>query len=134
MPTNQVMADKSLQALGYLGKGIAADATDAATYLDVLNAMLATWAEQDIDLNWFPQDTLSDTYPLGRETELAVIYNSAIECSVAFDVVPSNQLVDKADEHKRALANRVMNDNLEPADMRHMSQGYPYWGDIINGP
>jgi hypothetical protein len=123
MPTNQAIVDRAGQELGYIGKGDALDATDAADALADLNSMMAEWRENGKDLNWFSQDDLTETCPIPDWAERGVISNLAVSLGALFDVMPSQQLMLKADRASDSISRVVFNLNLKQADMTHMPQG-----------
>jgi hypothetical protein len=134
MSTNQSIIDQALGELGIVEAGTSANATDSATALNTLNDLMAQWAEDDMDLDWFPQDTLSDEAPLERWVLSGVISNLAIECAPAFRVPVTADLAMKADRGKRTILNRLINTSLEPSSMSHLNLGNRYRGwDIESG-
>ena len=130
MATNQNIIDKALYNLGYIEYGANADATDAADALDDLNIMMAQFEQQDMDLNWFPQDTLSATCPIPRWAERGIAANLALELAATFNVAPTPSLVKKADEGMEAILNTLINNKLTGLDMSHLPQGDNYRYDI----
>ena len=121
--TVQQIIDQALYNLGYLEKGEAADATDSADALRVLNQMMAEWEWAGKDLNWFAQDTLSDTMPIPAWSERAVMTSLALDCAGEFDVIATQALYTKFDEARQTLTNRLINTALNPSDMSHLSRG-----------
>ena len=134
MSTNQAVIDQALGELGIVEAGDSANATDSATALNQLNNMMAQWAENDMDLDWFPQNTLADEAPVERWALGGIISSLAIECAPEFRVPVSGDLMGKADRGKSTILNRLINTSLEPSDMTHLnlgSRGHGY--DIETG-
>ena len=127
MSTNQDAIDKALYELGVLEYGASADATDSADVLLDLNNMMAAWEVRDIDLNWFPQDTLTATLPVPKWAEKGVISNLAMDVAATFNVMPSQQLIKKAVDGMKAISNRSMNDKIQKADMTHLGNPGGRW-------
>ena len=123
MATNQNLIDLAGGKLGIVEAGASANATDSATFLGVLNRMLAEWRERSMDLNWFTQDTLADTAPLPEWAEEAVISNLAARAASDFRVNVSNELAHEALTGRRTIGNTLINQELDNADMSHMPYG-----------
>ena len=123
MATNQNLIDRALGKIGVVEAGDSANATDSATALDILNSMLNEWAQRDLDLNWFTQDTLGDTAPLPKWAEKGVIANLAMEAAVDFRVPVTGELALEALAGKRVIGNTLINLGLENTDMSHLPQG-----------
>ena len=123
MITVQQIIDQALYNLGYLEQAESAGATDSADALRVLNQMMAEWEWASKDLNWFSQDTLSDTMPIPAWAERAVMTALAVDLAGEFNVVPTQTLYAKFDESRQTLTNRLINTELNPSDMSHMPSG-----------
>lgn len=123
MSTNQNIIDRALYDLGMLDAGESANATDSADALNDLNVMMAANEQQDWNLNWFPQDDLTETCPIPRWAEKGVVGNLAIECGGTFNIIPTAQTVKKAQDGERIILNTCINAKLEGADMSHLAQG-----------
>lgn len=130
MSTNQAIINAALQELGVIESGEDANATDSATALNTLNNMMEVWRETGRDLNWFPQDTLTDEAPLERWVLEGVVSCLAIELAPNFRSPITGDLVAKAMRNERAITNRLMNTDLTGSDMSHMPQGERYRYDI----
>jgi len=118
--TNQQVIDKALGELEIVEAGDSADATDSADAMTVLNQMMAAWGVSDMDFNFFPQDTLSDTCPIPEWSEEGVISNLAVKLSVPFNAVVSQMLFEKAREGRNLIGRTFINLNLEGSDMTHL--------------
>ena len=127
MSTNQEIVDKAAVELGYINRGESLDNTaggEAEDALDTLNDLMEEWRIRDIDLNWFVQDTLTETAPLPSWSRSGVVSSLALRLGATFDVMPSQQVVLKADRGERAIANVVFNQSIEGGqDMSHMNRG-----------
>ena len=71
--TLQQMVNRAMTLIGALDSGGTPTTDESADMLSALNQMLTMWALDDKDLQWPPQDTLGDTYPLPLWTEEPVI-------------------------------------------------------------
>ena len=123
MATNQQIIDRALYELGFHEGGASADATDSGDALNALNDMMAEWRERSMDLNWFVQDTLSDTTPIPEWAQSGVISNLAVECSAVFNIALSQATALKADRGRRTIGNTMISQTLDNADMSHLPYG-----------
>lgn len=123
MSTNQEIIDDALYQLGQIEYGESADATDSADALRAFNQMMAAKELDGWDLNWFPQDDLTETCPIPRWAEMGVAANLAIKCGATFSIIPTPQTVLEAQEGARVILNTCINAKLEGADMSHLPQG-----------
>jgi len=121
--TNQEVIDAALGKLGIVEAGTAANATDSATALYVLNTMMDTLKYRSMDLNWFRQDDLAATIPLEGWAERPIVCMLAVACATDFRVPVSNDLAREADAGRRLLAGTLINYNLDNTDMSHLPLG-----------
>lgn len=121
--TNNEVIKKALQELGVVAFNGTATNSQAQDCLDILNGMMAEWEQQDIDINWFPQDTLSETCPIPRWAENGVISNLAVTASASFRAPLTEGLVQKATQGFNTIFHTVMKIKLQPSDMDHISKG-----------
>ena len=123
MATNQQIIDSALSKLGVIEAGETANATDSATTLGVLNAMLHEWKYRDMDFNWFTQDTLSDTAPIPEWALEGVRSNLAVRAASDFRAQVPPALLSEATEGRRTIGNTLINLNLDNVDMSHLPLG-----------
>ena len=123
MSTNQQVVDRAAMELGMIEYGAALDATDGADAMRDMNNMMAGWRVSDRDLNWFPQDTLSEVCPLPDWAEGAVISNLAVSLGAVFNISISAETAKKAHDGLNLVTRTLINSNLKSADMRHLPQG-----------
>lgn len=124
--TNQQVINKALQELYVLESGQSPSSDESSDVLALLNQMMAEWAVSDKDLNFPPQDTLSDTCPIPTWAERGVIASLAIEAAPMFDAVISSALVAKYEDGVTTITRTLINHNLEKTDMSHLPQGQGY--------
>lgn len=120
MSTIQNIIDRALGELGIVEAGDSANATDSASALAILNNMMAEKEQQDMEFNWFPQDTLSDAMPIPRWAESGVTSMLAMYCAPEFRVPLTNEVAMKADKGETVILNTLINLKLEGADMSHL--------------
>jgi hypothetical protein len=111
--------------------GDTANATDSADALVVLNNMMAEWKYSGKNLDYFPQDTLSDTIPIPDWAESAVRANLAIRCATTFRGSITQSLNKEAVDGENLVTRTLLNLNLEQADLRHLPQGDGRFGHNI---
>lgn len=123
MSTNQATIDVALGKIGVIEAGESANATDSATTLGILNRMMEQWSQRSMDFNWFTQDTLTDTLPVPKWAEGAIIANLAVNAASDFRVTVTAEVGKEATEGIRTIGNTLINGNLENMDMSHLPQG-----------
>jgi len=135
MATNQDIIDQALGELGVVESGDSASATDSADALSVLNQMMAQWAVSNKDLNWFVQDTLTDTIPIPDWAEEGIVSNLAVKCAATFRVPLTGEVQLKADQGERLIVRTLINLDLKGANMNHLPRGeswiYNITSDVI---
>jgi len=130
--TLQQILDRAGVLIGAVESGDSLTAEESADMLSALNGMHAMWAMEDKDLQWPPQDTLSDTYPLELWTEEPVIYNLAVRGATLLSLAVPPDVAFIASEGEKFIAKTLINNNLLPLDMRHMPAGGGRWNIITD--
>ena len=130
--TLQQLIDRAMVLIGAVASGDSATATESAEMLSALNQMHTTWALDDKDLQWPPQDTLGDTYPLPLWTEEPVIYNLAVRGATLFNLPIPVGVAIIASEGQKFIAKTLINSNLLDKDMRHMPAGGGRWNILTD--
>ena len=121
--TIQELINKAMLHIGAVKSGSDATPTESADMLSALNSMMAMWAKEDKDLQFPPQDTLTDTYPLPMWTEEPVIYNLSIRGATLFDLPIPADVAMMASNGQSFIAKTLINAKLESKDMTHMPGG-----------
>jgi len=129
--TNQQIIDRALIEIDVIEAGESANSTDSADALVDFNNMMAEWRESGRDLNWFSQDTLSETCPIPDWSERGVISALAVSTAATFSAVISPALAVKAQKGINGITRTLFNLNLKQADMTHMPQGRDYGRNIL---
>ena len=128
----QTLINQSMYLIGGVDSGSDATATESADMLRSLNQMMTMWAEDDKDLQFPPQDTLTDTYPLPLWTEEAVVYNLAVRGAAIFDLPVPPDVAFMANKGEAFIAKTLINNKLLPIDMSHMPAGGGRWNIITD--
>ena len=121
--TNQELINKAALELSLIESGGTLDATESADAMDILNRMMSQWRVSSKDVQYFPQDTLSDTTPIPDWAEQAVIVCLAGKMASSFGGVINQTLAIEIKEGLRLVEREVLKANLESANMSHMPQG-----------
>jgi len=129
--TNQELYNLAALELKIIESGGSLDATDSADMMTICNQMLAAWKVSDMDLQYFPQDTLTDDSPIPVWAEQGVISNLAVKAAASFDATVSQLVFDKAQEGEELIGRTLINLNLEKTDMTHLPQGVDVRYNII---
>lgn len=130
--TNQELIERAMILIGALDSGGTPTSAELSDMLSALNQMMAMWAENDMNLQFPPQDTLGDTYPLQLWTEEPVAYNLAVRAATLFDLPVPPDVAFMANEGASFIAKKLINDALEPADLSHMPAGGGRWNIITD--
>jgi len=130
--TLQSLLNRAGVLIGAVESGDSLTATESADLLSALNGMMTMWAQDDKDLQWPPQDTLTDTYPLPVWTEEAVIYNLAVRGATLFDLAVPPDVAFIANNGEKFIAKVLINSNLIPLDMKHMPSGSGRWNILTD--
>lgn len=130
--TLQQLINQALILIGAVESGSDATATESADMLRALNQMMTTWAEEDKDLKYPPQDTLSDTFPLPMWTEQPIAYNLATRAATLFDLPVPPDVAFIAREGESFIAKTLINNGLKSKDMSHMPAGGGRWNIVTD--
>ena len=121
--TNQELYNLAGIQLNLIESGASLSTQDSNDMMRIMNEMMAAMVVSDMDMNYFPQDTLSATSPIPVWAEKAIPSMFAVDASAEFNTVPSPVVLKKASEGEELIGRTLMNHNLEQADMTHLNQG-----------
>lgn len=121
--TLQADIDQACILIGAVDSGNSATTTETADMLTAWNQMMQMWKQDDKDLQWPPQDTVGDSYPLPLWTKEAVIYNLAVRGATLFNVPVPPDVAYIASEGKKFIEKTLINNKVLPLDMSHMPAG-----------
>lgn len=132
--TNNDLIEDALRIIGVIPEGQNANSADATLGLTVMNDMLAEWAENDIDVEYWPQDDLQDDSPLDASEVAAVKYMLAVTLAPYFGREAPGSVGALAGQYYTKVLRRSLNRSLEASDANMpASQGVsPAW-DITKG-
>lgn len=130
--TLQQLLDRAGVLIGAVESGNSLTAAESSDLLSALNGMMTMWAQDDKDLQWPPQDTLTDTYPLPLWTEEPVVYNLAVRAATLFDLSVPPDVAFIANKGESFIAKTLINNNMIPLDMSHMPAGGGRWNIITD--
>lgn len=129
--TNVQVITAALTELRLVPEGESATGQQGLDGLRALNQMMAAWANLDMDLQFPPQDTLSDVCPIPIWAEEGVISNLAVKLAPLMQAPISPELAVKASTTHNDLAVILMRQNMREADTDHMPRGTGYRGNIL---
>ena len=119
-------------ALGLLGvtSDVAMSAEDGALGLRGMNDLLTMWQDNEIDVGYSEQDTLTDNSPILPEYMLAVKFNLAVALAPHFGKEPSGALVAHARDSYQRLQRAEQTSRLQPVSVAPLGRA---WGryDIL---
>jgi hypothetical protein len=121
--TNLQIIESALRELVLLDETQSATAAQGTTGLTYLNQMMEEWTQTDHNLNFAPQDTLSDVCPIPAWAELAVITNLAILLASPMAVPIPPIVAARADRSMRIMTRALITQKLKKADMSILPQG-----------
>lgn len=130
--TIQEALNQAALLIGAIESGGSLTADESADLLRALNQMMAMWAEDDKDLQWPPQDTLTDDFPLQMWTEQPIVYNLAVLGATLFDLPVPNHVAFIAGEGQSFIAKTLINNKTEDKDMSHLPSGGGRWSIITD--
>jgi len=125
----------ALQLLGVLHVGQPVSADDGALGLTVMNAMLAEWEEDSIDIGYFEQDDIDAESPVEMPDLLAVQYNLAVYLAPQFGRTVTPEVGGPAGKFHGRLKRDAAVDANVPVDTSGLPSGEGQGGtfDIVNG-
>lgn len=122
--TNNQVLSQALVEMGVLAEGDVASGDKATAMLEQLNQMMATWPHQnEIDIDWFRQDSINDSCPVPDDALAAVISSLAVYAASSQRVPVTQEMVAKANVTTTALRTHHINLALTGADMQLMPRG-----------
>jgi len=122
-------------ALGLIG--VTDDFTLTAEYgalgLRAMNDMLTMWENNQVDVGYFEQDTLTDDSPINAEYMLPVKYNLAVALAPYFSKEPSMALVALARDSYKSLLRAEMESRLNEVDTFNapLGESWGHWYNIL---
>lgn len=126
MTTQAEIIDGALRSLGVIGEGETANADQLLTALAALNQMITAWAEEGIDLQFFPQTDATAVIPIPPWSERGVRACLSVELAAEYGVSPSESLANAATKGYQSILRIAMNAEVQEADLSHLPMGQAY--------
>lgn len=130
--TNADLITRSLRLIGVLNEVETASAEQGASALEVLNDLMADWAQEGIDLQYFEQNDLTAETPIPDHARAAVRYFLAFALAPEYGRQVSQEMNAAGDKFYSRLVRDAVIQNRVESDTRHIGTGYNYY-DIISG-
>lgn len=102
MATAQSVINGALRLIGVLAQGQTLQAEDSAQALEALNAMLATWPDQGIDIDTSPV-ALADELQYPANHTAPIRYSLAVELAPEYEKQLSGLVMGKQERYFRGL-------------------------------
>lgn len=118
--SNLQIITQALRELGLIAENESPTANQGTTGLEYLNQMMAEWTQTDHDLDFAPQDTLSDTCPIPDYSEAAVISNLAVLLAPPMGMPIPPIVAAKADQCLRILMRTMMRLKIKEVDLSYL--------------
>lgn len=137
MTTINTLVSDSLRLLGVMGETDSLSSEQGSLGLRVINRMLEQWTEEGVELGWFEQSDGTASAPLPKWSEMGVVSKLAQAMRAYYPASTLENWVMNDDLNGYGtLLRRVIQDQLEGADMTHMPSGSGKFGsgwDITSG-
>jgi len=133
--TNAELIRLSLRALGVISEVENASAEQGSHALTVLNQMLESWTENDIELGYFEQTSTSDDCPIPKWAEQGVWSALAVFLAPTYGANVSTELQFIAERSYGMISRKSILEKMQPNNMDHLPRGSGHTGgwDIENG-
>lgn len=135
--SNALLIRDALTLINVLGVGEAAEPEQAEHAIRKLNALLADWEADGVNLQYYPQtmDELGSDCPIPDDAELAVTYYLAFALAPNYGKVVSQEMSALGASYYGRLTRQSVVAKMQPVDMSDMpvGEGQSVRGDILNG-
>lgn len=122
--TNLELITAALREIGVIHEVETPSPEQASHALGKLNRMIEAWTEEDIELGWFEQTSLSDTAPVPKWAEKGVVSKLALELHTNYpSALVSATLQDDGKNGFGTILRKCIVEKVQPADMSHMHPG-----------
>lgn len=127
----------ALTLINVLGVGESAEPEHSEHAIRKLNAVLADWEADGVNLQYYPQtmDELGAACPIPDDAILAVTYYLAFALAPNYGKIVSQEMTALGGSYYARLTRQSVVTKMQPADMSDMpvGEGQRLRGDIING-
>lgn len=127
----------SLTLINVLGVGDAAEPEHSEFALRKLNALLADWEADGVNLQYYPQtmDEIGATCPIPDDAILAVTYYLAFALAPSYGKEVDPKMLALGAQYYGRLTRDSVKAQMQPADMSSMPVGEGQFGvgSILNG-
>jgi hypothetical protein len=123
--TNVVLIRNSLSLINVLGVGEAAEIEHSELGIRKLNALLADWEADSVDLQFYPQtiDDLGGDCPIPDHAELAVTYYLAFALAPHYGKQVAPEMVALGQKYYDRLVRDAVKEQIKEVKIKHLPQG-----------
>lgn len=115
MTTVAKLVGRALRLIQVIDPTQPVKASDMATAIEALNAMMVRWEANNLSLGWVVVSSPSDTVPIPEEADTAVAANLAVELAPEYGTEPSPRLLTMAEEgYARLLRDQAVATPIQP--------------------
>lgn len=133
--TNSDLIRDALGLIGVLNEIQNPSAEQGAHGLRVMNELLADWEQDGVDLQYYPQTSLTDPLPFPDHAISAVKYYLAFALAPYYGRKVSPEMVATGQKFYNRLIRDSVTNKMQEADMSNMPSGEGHGGyfDITTG-
>lgn len=134
--TNLEVIESALREINVIAEGDSASSTQGSKALLILNQMMESMKEDDVDVGYFAQATTTGNCPIPDWSHRAIIVLLAVYLAPGFSASISQELAMIVNAESNKLSRKLISEKLDNTDMSHMPIGTGHWGrgyDIAKG-
>ena len=133
--SNSLLITDALGLIGVLRETETMTAEQGAHGLRVLNHLMADWEQDGIDLQYYEQNSLTNTTPIPDHAIVAVKYFLAFALAPFYSRDVRPEMLALAEKYYARLRRDAMALTVEPTDLSHLAPGSGWSGDfdIVTG-
>jgi len=129
MATNLSIITDALQDIGVIPETGTASAEQGAHGIRKLNQMMASWRDTDnIDLGYFPQESLVAAIPIPDWAELAVVSSLGVVLAPKYAATITDAHIAVAGAFYSSMLRRVQLLQMQPSNLSHLPLGSGSYG------
>lgn len=126
--SNSQLITEALALIGVIQETEVLSAEQGQHGLRKLNALMADWEQDGVDLQYFEQIALADETPIPDHAILAVTYYLAMALAPTYAARVPPEFVALGDKYYSRLVRDAAKEKIAPTDLRHLTQGEGWGG------
>ena len=123
MATNLQIISDALRLINVISEIDTPTAEQSQHALRVMNRMIESWNDDDIELGWFEQDNAGDEFPLPLSLEEPVTSLLATKLAATYGATISQELGVYASNAQTTMVRKALLDKLAESDMSNLPAG-----------